>query len=172
MKNLNVLLQLATLTKEKAIHSIFYFGTFNDRVQKVKNDNPHSIITRDWKDGLDYLPPKLPNCHSCGCLLGELPGIDHDWYFEDNGNLSYKNCSIAHLESVASLYFDLTEKVIEFLFYPDYQYEARGKDLTEFSSLEEVQENLQWWLKNNGYEKELNDFISQQNNINDETFQS
>lgn len=127
MKNVPILIQLATIKKKDCIHKRFTFAHFN-YVKLYKTDIPASI----------------PNCGSSGCLLGELPGLTQDWYFNGKGELMHIST-----DSVCE-YFGLTITEVLHLFYPESQSTAVDPESTPLpntATLRQVQANLKRFLK-------------------------
>lgn len=128
MKNKDVLLKLINLKPADCIHPIFNFSYINlSRTLEVRKN--------------------IPNCGSAGCLLGELPGIDNEWSFDNVGDLNH----IYYAEHDTAMdivpnYFDLPYSIIRYLFYPDNKFYYGENEyfngIPADSTLEEVQNHI------------------------------
>lgn len=92
------------------------------------------------------------HCGTAGCLAGELPGLDPDFYFVEtfqSHRLRHKNIDHKLSTFVLEEYFDLGEEATAHIFVSGYQDTEKygGKDLTDDATLEDVQENLRIFLE-------------------------
>lgn len=140
MKHRDILETLAVLKPQECIHGRFTFTRFNT-------------------GNLD-LYTKIPHCGTAGCLLGELPGITQDWYFDEGGDLRCASINTTKYMTVteqASEYFDIDRRYIQALFIPSDQLEDNDEELASDliegainlsgkATLQEVQENLKLFL--------------------------
>ena len=114
MKNKEILIKLLTFKQEESIHEKFDFNCFN--MGSSKN-------------------PKIPNCGTVGCLAGELPRFDSNWYFCESGAfLNKKNISL-------DKYFDLSSDYGDALFIPMQQSRLGLENISYDATLEQVQAN-------------------------------
>lgn len=138
MKNKHILERLATMSDEERIHDFFDFGYING------SDSDLSLFR--WSTRSD-----IPYCGTLGCLAGELPGLDSDWYFADYGayTLMHRIIDDKGFTGMLREYFDLPAEAIEHLFWPTHQAPDKfgGKHLNHNSTFEEAQNNIIEFLK-------------------------
>lgn len=150
MKNVDILIRLATLKASERIHKRFTFAEFN---------------TDDFEWGMPD-GDKVAHCGTAGCLAGELPGLTKEWIFDPYGRLVTQERYHAQIETntrqlydVAELiaeYFDIPSEHAEKLFIPrSYFEEVPGwKFLGHDATMRQVQANLKAYLKYKGVWKQ------------------
>lgn len=139
MKNQHILVALANLKRKDCLHKVFYFGSFNRIFDETK--------------GACKKIKGVSNCGTAGCLAGELPGLDKNWYFDTAGDLQLKSFECACDFDRLIHYFDLSRREIHHIFFPNnqsFKIDPECKVLDYDATFEEVQNNLRRFLKIKG----------------------
>lgn len=138
MKNKDIFLKLLKLKKKELITK-FNFEFFNSG--EISDKNVDGKI--------------IKNCGTTACLAGNLPLFSDEWYFDKIGNFLFKGSIVGGEE--LSDFFDIDEKVIKIMFFPDVCYDIVDKKIILHgrgycspgaeNSLKEVQDHIKFIMK-------------------------
>ena len=113
MKNVDILIKLATMPESDFLHKTYDHGKWNFGAQRTIRGVPH--------------------CGTRGCLASELPGLTTDWSFDEEGELLLNGYDSHKIEQLAG-YFDISNFESRQIF--------GLQELDEKCTRKEAQENL------------------------------
>ncbi len=136
MPDLEKLRKLADHLKDgKLGHKRFSYSMLNSGAWWMENEeNP-------YKDHI-----RLQGCGTVGCALGEMPFVFEEWAFQCGFPVFYEKYWTTKISAV--YFFNLSERAVEHLFYPNnFDIRIGGKCLNASAAKEDVADNIYHFIK-------------------------